>query len=67
MILFIGIGIGVLLTSFIFLIIRLIVGSSGVLVVDTSDPEKDVYTININGDLHKLPKKKIVLLTVSSS
>ena len=38
----------------------------GNLVVNTSDPEKDVYNLQLNGDISELTKKKSVTFTVNS-
>ena len=45
---------------------RLYFRSDGVLQIDHSDPEKDVYQININ-DLEALSKKKRFLLKVDNN
>ena len=37
----------------------------GTLVVDTSDPEKDVYNFKLNGDLNELANKKSVTFMVN--
>lgn len=37
----------------------------GNLIVDTSDPEKDVYNLEVNGDLSELANKKSVTFMVN--
>lgn len=37
----------------------------GNLIVDTSDPEKDVYNLEVNGDLSELANKKTVTFKVN--
>lgn len=38
--------------------------TDGTLLVDTTDPTTDIYRLNLDGDLNKLPKKKTILLVV---
>ena len=38
--------------------------TDGTLQIDTKDVTKDVYRLNLDGDLSLLPKKKIVILSV---
>lgn len=39
----------------------------GTLNIDTSDPEKDVYSLDVTTDLSDLPNKKTVTFTVNKS
>ena len=39
----------------------------GTLVVDNSNPEKDVYTLEANGDISELANKKSVTFVVTNS
>ncbi len=55
----IGFVVGVLL----FMIIN-ITRNVGYLRIDTTNPDKDVYLIDISKDLNKLPKKKSILLKI---
>lgn len=50
------------LTAFIFT--RVLGTSHGVLRIDLSDPEKDVFRLELNDDLEKLATRKRVLLKV---
>ena len=38
----------------------------GNLIVDTSDPEKDVYSLEVNGDISELANKKSVTFMVNN-
>lgn len=49
-----------------FLLMELTCGY-GVLKIDHSDPEKDVYRIVITTDLDKLPRKKRVILKIEDN
>ena len=64
-------SIPVLISGFIFgMVITLIVvlskTANGILKIDHSNPEKDVYRIEL-GDLDKLSKKKVVMLTIDNN
>ena len=54
---------GVLVGSIIYAIIRGVSMAHGTLRIDHSDPEKDVYRLEI-GDLDKLNKKRYVELKI---
>lgn len=47
-------------------IIFYIVNKVGTLKIDRSDPEKDIYRIDIN-DLDKLSKKKLIILKIDNN
>ena len=47
-------------------IIFYIINKVGTLKIDHSDPEKDIYRIDIN-DLDKLSKKKLIVLKVNNN
>ena len=36
----------------------------GTLKIDRTNPEKDVYRFNINGDLDELPRKKRIMMRI---
>lgn len=57
--------VGVLVGSIISNIIFYVRSSSGTLRIDHSNPEKDVYRLEVNS-LDKLSKKKRVILKVDS-
>lgn len=61
-----GIFIGAFLMAVIYTIVRVIQTSSGTLLIDHSNPEKDVYRFQIN-DLDKLSKKREVRLRVDNN
>ncbi len=46
-------------------IIFYIINKVGTLKIDHSDPEKDIYRIDIN-DLDKLSKKKLIILKIDN-
>lgn len=49
----------------IFLLVLLLhKKKDGALVIDTSDPEKDLYQLKIDVPLESLPKKKSITLTI---
>lgn len=47
-------------------IIFYIINKVGTLKIDHSDPEKDIYRIDIN-DLDKLSKKKLIILKIDNN
>lgn len=47
-------------------IIFYIINKVGTLKIDHSDPEKDIYRIDIN-DLNKLSKKKLIILKIDNN
>lgn len=57
---------GVLIGSLVVLIYYRCVTMSGVLQIDHSDPDKDIYQINLNS-LDDLAKKKRVVLKVDNN
>jgi hypothetical protein len=57
----IGVVVGALITSVIYYVIRV----SGTLRIDRTDPDRDIYRLEL-GDLDKLAKKKRVLLKVDT-
>ena len=61
-----GIFIGAFLMAVIYTIVRVIQTSAGTLLIDHSNPEKDVYRFQIN-DLDKLSKKREVRLRVDNN
>lgn len=58
-----GISVGVFVMGLVCFIIRLVQTSTGTLLIDHSNPEKDLYLFKIN-DLDKLSKKKEVHLLI---
>ena len=54
---------GIIIGTIMANVLRLVRTSFGTLKIDCSDPDKDVYSIEID-DLDKLAKKKLVLLKV---
>jgi hypothetical protein len=63
----IWIAIGIILGSIMSNILYLLRTASGTLKIDQSNPEKDLYTIVIDDDLGKLPRKKRILLRVAKT
>ena len=57
----IGVFIGVTVSS----IIQHVESSYGTLHVDSSDPDKDIYRLDVHGELVELRKKKYVVLRVN--
>lgn len=52
-------------TLVIFLLVLLLhKKKDGALVIDTSDPEKDLYQLKIDVPLESLPKKKLIVLKI---
>lgn len=52
-------------TLVIFLLVLLLhKKKDGALVIDTSDPEKDLYQLKIDVPLESLPKKKSIVLKI---
>lgn len=41
-------------------------GGDGIMVIDTTDPEKDIYSLELNDDPAKLAEKKSVTFSVRS-
>lgn len=60
-----SIGIGFMIGILIYMIID-IFRISGQLRIDTSDPKKDSYLIDISKDLATLPKKKFIILKIDN-
>ena len=60
------IAIGVISVLIIKDIIFYIINKVGTLKIDHSDPEKDIYRIDIN-DLDKLSKKKLIILKINNN
>lgn len=60
------IALGVISVLIIRDIIFYIVNKAGTLKIDHSDPEKDIYRIDIN-DLDKLSKKKLIVLKIDNN
>lgn len=58
-----GIAVGAFIMGLVCLIIRLVQTSTGTLLIDHSNPEKDLYLFKVN-DLDKLSKKKEVRLLI---
>lgn len=58
-----GIAVGAFVMGLVCLIIRLVQTSTGTLLIDHSNPEKDLYLFKVN-DLDKLSKKKEVRLLI---
>lgn len=52
-----GIAVGAFVMGLVCFIIRLVQTSTGTLLIDHSNPEKDLYLFKVN-DLDKLSKKK---------
>lgn len=59
------IAVCVILVLIIKDIIFYIINKVGTLKIDHSDPEKDIYRIDIN-DLDKLSKKKLIILKIDN-
>ena len=53
-----GVAVGVLITS--------IKPTQGTLLIDRSNPEKDLYRFDVRGDIDQLHKKKRVVFKVNS-
>lgn len=60
---FVGFVIGCVVQAIVFCIFKAVSSSFGVLKIDHSNPEKDVYRI-VLGDLDNLKKKKYVELKI---
>ena len=58
-----GIAVGAFVMEIVCFIIRLVQTSTGTLLIDHSNPEKDLYLFKVN-DLDKLSKKKEVRLLI---
>lgn len=58
-----GIAVGAFVMGLVCFIIRLVRTCTGTLLIDHSNPEKDVYLFKVN-DLDKLSKKKEVHLLI---
>ena len=63
--LIVGIIVGMIVTLVFSSILRRVRTACGTLKIDHSNPEKDVYRLDI-GDLDKLSNKKRVVLTVDN-
>lgn len=61
-----GIAVGAFVMGLICLIIRIVQTSAGTLLIDHSNPEKDIYRFKIN-NLDKLSKKKEIRLLVDNN
>ena len=61
----VGIIVGIIVTLVFRAIFRRVYTACGILKIDHSNPEKDVYRLDI-GDLDKLSNKKRVVLTVDN-
>lgn len=61
----VGIIVGIIVTLVFSAIFRRVRTACGILKIDRSNPEKDVYRLDI-GDLDKLSNKKRVVLTVDN-
>lgn len=57
---------GLIIGGLIVLIFHHRITASGELLIDHTDPEKDIYRINVN-DLDDLSKKKRVILKVNNN
>ena len=57
---------GLIIGSLIVLIFQHCITASGELLIDHTDPEKDIYRINVN-NLDDLSKKKRVILKVDNN
>lgn len=57
--------IGVISTSVIFSLFN-IIRQSGYLRIDTSDPDKDFYLLNITKDLEKIKSKKSIIIKIDT-
>lgn len=57
---------GLIIGSLIVLIFQHRITASGELLIDRTDPEKDIYRINVN-NLDDLSKKKQVILKVDNN
>ena len=60
------IAVGALSVLLIKDLIFYIINKVGTLKIDHSDPEKDIYRIDIN-DLDKLSKKKLIILKIDNN
>lgn len=56
-------GAGVILGAIISSCIMMLRSSRGTFLIDDSDPEKDVYKLNL-GDLDKVSKKRLVIVRI---
>lgn len=57
---------GLIIGGLVVLIFHHRITASGELLIDHTDPEKDIYRINVN-DLDDLSKKKRVILKVNNN
>lgn len=62
---FVGVVIGIVLSFIVHKIYRKR-STDGVLKIDTSNPEKDIYRLDID-DLDILPRKKYLVLTIDTN
>lgn len=64
---YIWIAVGVIIGSIVSNILFLITTrASGILKIDQTNPEKDLYSIEILDDLDKLPRKRRIVLKIKS-
>ena len=63
---FTGMILGSIIECVIFIVYKLIFNAFGTLRIDHSDPEKDIYRLDLNdlNDLDALNTKKRVILTI---
>lgn len=63
----VGFTIGAIVEAAVALVIRMIRSGTGCLKIDHSNPEKDLYRLEIDGDLDKIAKKKEIILRVDNN
>ena len=56
-------GIGILLGAIISSFVMMLRSSRGTFLIDNSDPEKDVYKLNL-GDLDEVSKKRLIVVRI---